>query len=84
MSEAPTVRPRRIVSPLLILALGLLLGRMASQLPEWPRGLVDLLIAVLVAVSVTTMWRRWARRAMEQRRLEQQQRRERARGSKQP
>ncbi len=81
MSEAPPVRPRRIFSPLLILALGLLLGRMASQLPEGPRGLVDLLIAALIAVSVTTMWRRWARRTMEQRRLEQQQRRERAKKS---
>ncbi len=59
---------------MLILAFGLLLGRMASQLPDAPRGLADLLIAALVAVSVTLMWRRWARRTIERRRLEQRRR----------
>lgn len=85
MSEAPPARPRRAVSPLLILALGLLLGRLASQLPDGPRGLVNLLIAALVAVSVTMMWRRWARGAMERRRQEQLDRHERAsRSTKKP
>lgn len=75
MSDVPPARPQRAVSSLLILALGLLLGRMASQMPDGTRGLVDLLIAALLAVSITMMWRRWARRAMEQRRLQQQRRR---------
>lgn len=78
MSEAPPARSRRAISPLLILALGLLLGRLASQLPDGMGGLVDLLIAALVAVSVTIMWRRWARRAMERRRQEQLERHEHA------
>lgn len=77
MSDAPPARRRRAITPLLILALGLFLGRVASQLPSAPRDLVDLAIAALFAVSVTLMWRRWARRAMESRRLDQQQRRAR-------
>ncbi len=79
MTGSPPTRPRRAITPLLILALGLLLGRLASQLPGGLTGLVDLVIAALIAVSVTLMWRRWARRAMETRRLEQQQRRARMR-----
>lgn len=85
MSEAPPARPRRAISPLLILALGLLLGRLSAQLPEGASGLVNLSIAVLLAVAVTTMWRRWARRTVERRRREQHERRERAeRAAKQP
>lgn len=85
MSEAPPARPRRTISPLLILALGLLLGRLSAQLPEAASGLINLLIAALIAVSVTMMWRRWARRAVERRRREQLERRERAeRAAKQP
>lgn len=81
MTDSPPARPRRAISPLLILALGLLLGRLASRLPGGLTDLVDLLIAALIAISVTIMWRRWARRAMETRRLEQQQRRARAKRS---
>lgn len=81
MSGGPPARPGRAVSPLLILALGLVLGRLSAQLPEAASGLVNLVIAALAAVSVTLMWRRWARRAMERRRLEQLQRRA---GPKQP
>lgn len=81
MTASPPARPRRAISPLLILALGLLLGRLASQLPDGLTSLVDLVIAALIAVSVTLMWRRWARRAMEARRLEQQQRRARTKQS---
>lgn len=77
----PSSRPRRAISPLLILALGLLLGRLASQLPGGLTDLADLAIAALFAISVTLMWRRWARRAMETRRLEQQQRRARTKQS---
>jgi membrane protein implicated in regulation of membrane protease activity len=59
---------------LLVFALGLLAGRFASGLPEGATGLLDIAIAALLAVSVTLMWRRWARRAMESRRVEQQRR----------
>ena len=82
MSLPPPVRPRRAVSPLLIFALGLMLGRLSGQLPEGPRGLVNLLIAGLVAVSVTIMWRRWARHAMEKRRREQLDRQARSQQAK--
>lgn len=78
MSVAPPARSRRAISSLLILAIGLLLGRLSAQLPDAVSGLVNLLIAALVAVSVTMMWRRWARRTVERRRREQLDRRERA------
>lgn len=65
---------RRTMSTLLVFALGLLVGRFASGLPDGATGLLDVGIAALLAVSVTLMWRRWARRAMESRRLEQQRR----------
>ncbi|TAK73910.1 MAG: hypothetical protein EPO16_11690 [Dehalococcoidia bacterium] len=85
MSEAPAGRPGRAISSLLILAVGLLLGRLSAQLPEAASGLVNLFIAALIAVSVTMMWRRWARRTVERRRREQRERRERAdRAAKQP
>lgn len=76
MTGAPPVqRPsRRAPSRWLILALGLLIGRVASQLPDGVLPLVNFAIVALVAVSITLMWRGWARRAMESRRLEQQRR----------
>ena len=74
MTEAPSNPRRRTMSPLLVFALGLLMGRFASGLPDGATGLLNIGIAALLAVSVTLMWRRWARRAMESRRLEQQRR----------
>lgn len=78
MSEAAPGRPpRRAVSTPLILALGMLLGRLVTRLPDGLQDLGDLAIAALVAISVTMMWRRWARRTIEQRRQEQLARRTR-------
>jgi len=78
VSEATPERPpRRAVSTLLVFALGMLLGRLTGQLPEGVQPLGDLAIAVLVAISVTVMWRRWARRTIERRRQEQLGRRAR-------
>lgn len=77
MSEAPVGRPGRSISSLLIFALGLLLGRLGSQFSDGSRGLFDLVIVALLAVSITMGWRRWARRTVERRRLEQRPRRPR-------
>ena len=74
MTEGPSAQRKRSMPALLVFALGLLAGRLASGLPEGATGLLDIATAALLAVSVTLMWRRWARRAMESRRLEQQRR----------